>query len=228
MDGGPTLDDAALSDAGDANDAATEDSGSPTSGGPETPPDAAPPEDANVYNPLLEDCDQPSLQLLLANGSFDRNDLDWEADGNAAKDWSAADSAGNSSSGSLTLTNKRIGSGTGLVAGGVSQCLEIPRNAGFQICADYLLDSASPGSAAVSVNLVLFDGEQCSGTLSTSPNFAAANDKGEWRTFKAQMSAPPEHSSYKSMLVKLVALKQTEDPPLDIQFDNVRIAAIPR
>jgi hypothetical protein len=176
----------------------------------------------------VDDCDQPSLQLVLANGSFDRNDQDWDVDSNANKDWSNDDSAGESSSGSLSLTNKRVGSGMGLTAASVSQCLQIPRNVGFHICVDYLLSSGLPSTAAASVNLVLFDGDACSGAVSTSPSIQPDAEKGGWQTFKARMTAPPEQSTYKSMLVKLVAIKGLEEAPLDVQFDNVRIGAVPR
>lgn len=226
--------DAALDNSDDASakDASDTDSGDASgdggSGGTLNTDDAAPAEDADTWNPLLDDCDQPTLQLVLANSAFDRNDQDWQADSNAVKVWSNDDSAGDSSSGSLTLTNKKLEAGMGLNAGSVSQCLEIPRNVGFHVCADYLLNNGVPSTAAASVNLVLFDGEQCSGSVSTSPSIAPQATKGGWQTFKARMNAPPVRSSYKSMLVKLVVIKGSQDAPVDIQFDNVRIGAVPR
>lgn len=189
--------------------------------------DAASELDADQPELPLDECDRPDQQLQIANATFDRNELDWDPDGNAAKQWSEEDANGSGNSGSIVVRNKEVETGTGLSSGGVSQCVEIPRDVGYQVCVDYLLGNAGSSAAAASVRVTLFDGETCSGSVSSSPSIPTQNDTGGWTAFKHRIPAPPQTSSFKSMLIKLAAVKSKEDAPLEIQFDNVRIGTVP-
>lgn len=233
--GSPTiiLGDASLADAQLSDGEAGADVNAPLAtpeagtGGTMNEEDATPAEpDASEPVPAPDECDRPAQQLQIANAAFDRNDLDWDPDNHANKDWSQDDSTGNASSGSLIVTNNDVQSGTGLSGVGVSQCVEIPRDVGYQICVDYQLGNVSPTTAGAQVKVTLFDGESCSGSVSTSPSIPVQSDKGGWTTFKARVPAPPQTSSFKSMLLRLAAVKAREDQPVDIQFDNVRIGTI--
>jgi hypothetical protein len=190
--------------------------------------DAAQPEpDASEPSVIPNECDRPEQQLQIANAAFDRNDLDWDPYNHANKDWSQDDSSGNPNSGSLVVRNDDTEPGMGLSNAGVSQCLEIPRDVGYQLCVDYLLGNSSSETAGALVRVTLFDGENCSGSTSTSPSIPVQRDKGGWTTFRAHVPAPPPNSSFKSMLLMLATVKSLEDQPLDIQFDNVRIGTTP-
>jgi hypothetical protein len=229
------LKDAALADAQRADGQADTDAHSPTlpsveagAGGTMNDEDAAQPEpDASEPSPIPNECDRPEQQLQIANAAFDRNDLDWAPYNQASKDWSEDDSSGNPESGSLVVRNDEVEPGMGLSSAGVSQCLEIPRDAGYQVCVDYLLGNEGSVIAGAMVKVTLFDGEGCSGSISTSPSIPVQRDKGGWTTFRAHVAAPPPNSSFKSMLLMLATVKSVEDQPLDVQFDNVRIGTTP-
>lgn len=224
------LDDASLGDAQLSDGRADVEADAPApmpeagTGGTMNDEDAAQEDpDASEPSPALDECDRPAQQLQIANAAFDSNDLDWDPDNHANKDWSNADSSGDPTSGSLIVTNGAVEPGMGLSSAGVSQCLEIPRDVGYQVCVDYLLGNEASATAGAMVKVMLFDGDSCSGSISTSPSIPVQRDKGGWATFKARVAAPPQTSSFKSMLVVLATVKSVEDQPLEVQFDNVRI-----
>jgi hypothetical protein len=172
---------------------------------------------------VVNECEVASRQIAIENPSFDSDATGWEADVHADEKWSSDDADGESSSGSLAVKNVFERSGTGISSAGSSQCLQIAPRTGYQVCADYLLANDAPEGAAAAINLVLFNGTDCTGSVSSGPEIIPITETGGWKTMRIRLQRPPANSTFQSMLVKLVSIKPHEQESLEVLFDNIRI-----
>lgn len=174
-------------------------------------------------------CDVAAEQLSIDNARFDKNATGWSPDGSSSRRWSNNDATANDASGSLAVTNEYAGAGVGLSSAGSSQCLSLAARSGYHVCVDYLIDGTTePGAgAAAGVNIVLFNEEDCKGTVSSNHSLPTASATDGWHTLKANLAAPPLKSSFKSMLIKLVSIKPHAEAEQTVLFDNIRIGRTP-
>lgn len=212
-----------IMDGGSGRDASTGAGGMPEqSDGGDTPPPLGP-----VDPPVGDACEVAAEQLIIDNARFDNNATGWSPDGSSSRTWSNNDATANDASGSLSVTNEYAGAGVGLSSAGSSQCLSLAARSGYHVCVDYRIDGAAQAGAAAGVNVVLFNEEDCKGTVSSNHTLPTASEIGDWHTLKAQLAAPPLKSSFKSMLIKLVSVKPHEEAEQTVLFDNIRIGRTP-
>jgi hypothetical protein len=179
-------------------------------------------------------CDGLRTAVSVLNSAFDDDTDGWPSDAEALSGWSPEDARDESDSGALSVTNQLVVEGEGTVMLGASQCVSIESNTAYRVCVDYYVDPrpedrgpVATTNEAAAVALSLFDGADCRGSTSQNPTPLLHATRGGWVSVEVELDAPPRSQVFQSMLVRLVSVKRRGAEPLQVLFDNVKIAALP-
>jgi cysteine-rich repeat protein len=160
---------------------------------------------------------------LVANPGFDTDASGWRPEVDISLSWSAVDAAGAAASGSLVVENDDVASISGFVELGAEQCVPVQRTGTYDFSAQaYNTAGQGNNSAAGTIELVYFKSVDCSGSWAGVYQGPFGSAPNQWSTLAGTPTLP---ASTQSVLVRLLAYKPFNSPPVHILFDNVVLRA---
>ena len=189
-------------------------SGSTTSGGTGgIDPDAGPCGDLDRNS--VQDCDE----TLVENPSFATTADDWSVELGATQAWKNEDARGLSGSGSVSITNTKVGSAGVWSSSGSGQCLVAKSGEMVELGARALIPSGQ-GQGYGRVGFIIYGNDGCQGTLLTSVTTGTVTEAGAWQGVHGKTKLPP---ATRSIYVRLVVEKPAPDTSFEVLFDDVLV-----
>jgi hypothetical protein len=158
-------------------------------------------------------------ETLVANPGFDTGIAPWAAEYRMEASWNASDAAGSSNSGSVQVENQNVSASSGMVLGGVSQCVAVNAGANYVLAVQDFIPAGHPAGSA-SVGVWYYGTTDCSGMIAAGGVFQGplAVATGSWQTLSTQTQAP---AGVRSAAVRLLVQKPGNQASMDVFFDNV-------
>ena len=179
------------------------------------------------------DLDQNSVpdcqESLVQDPSFDSDGGDgsmaiaaWANEANATKAWQDTDADARTKSGSLAVKNINVVSIDGLTMAGAKQCVKVTGGTTYELYAKTFVSSGQAGAPAGGFNINFFAAADCSGDVLTGKTSNLPDATDSWSVLHAEAQA---FSNARSMLVRLVAVKEFKVDPVTVLFDDVLVKA---
>jgi hypothetical protein len=150
---------------------------------------------------------------------FDHGTDGWQAEDGIEEDFNPEDADGESSSGSLDVTNVLRKSSGELWVAGAFQCVSVIEGMEYELSLDVLIPLQEQTGGA-SVELQFYNVAGCTGLRLQRATFASPK-AGAWERLEATRSAP---AGAKSALLRLLVAKVYRAPSFSARFDNVTFA----
>lgn len=158
-------------------------------------------------------------QSLVLNASFDHDGTSWTSESYATQAFNPDDWAGQTTSGSLLVTNTNVDpTFVGLALSGARQCVSLPGAGNYELSAQVLLGNSAGDSSGAAIGLFLYDSADCQGSpISTvSPILTAKGPS--WIYLSAGVIST---GTAKSAAIRLLVQKPFKQPAASAAFDNV-------
>jgi hypothetical protein len=155
----------------------------------------------------------------VANRGFDWDLSGWQVELGSSASWDRGDAKGSARSGSLVLTNMRVGVSEDASVEGVRQCLPIEPAAAYRLAAAALIPNGQAGGAA-GVELQFFASRDCSAPTAGPSDTLVSRLAGTWTLLEGRLTTPPGAAS---ATLRLVAVKPYRQGPFTVRFDDVRL-----
>lgn len=164
--------------------------------------------DLNGY----DDCSE----TLARNSRFDHDVNSWQSDYRVITTWSAEDANDQADSGAVSVTFSTDPETSPSMAGAWQCVPEI--SVGFYEVGANAFIPAGQGAGWAAINLFLFSGTSCTGSLVSGQSLRLEDTTGSWLTVSGEIHVPPDAGS---MAVRLVAVKPGNQTKFSVLFDNV-------